>query len=140
MKQEEKDSAQIIIFFDGFCYLCSSAVNFLIGVDKESKFKFSPITSEFAGRTLTNIKEKLGEIDSIIILKNDKYYIKSNAVIEIIKELKWHWRLLLILKVLPEKIRDKLYDFVAANRFKWFEKKGECMIPSEDVRSRFLID
>lgn len=129
----------LIIYFDGVCYLCNSTVNFLIKIDKEKKFKFSPLQSNFAQVQLKNSELRFEGIDSIIFQKGDDYFIKSNAVIEIIKELKWYWQILLIVSVLPKRINDKLYDLVANNRFKWFGRRDKCMIPTEDVKSRFIL-
>lgn len=126
-----------IILFDGVCNLCNNSVNFIIRRDIKSIFLFAPLQSNF-GEVLTakmNIPQK---IDSIILISENKYYIKSDAVIEIIKQLKWYWRMLIIIKILPLKFRDFLYDFIANSRYKWFGKRYSCMIPDENVKSRFL--
>lgn len=127
-----------IILFDGVCNLCNNSVNFIIRRDIKSIFLFAPLQSNF-GEVLTakmNIPQK---IDSIILISENKYYIKSDAVIEIIKQLKWYWRMLIIIKILPLKFRDFLYDFIANSRYKWFGKRYSCMIPDENVKSRFLV-
>lgn len=132
--------APIIIYFDGVCYLCNSLVNFLLKIDKDNRLKFSPLQSNFAERELKNSKINLKEIDSIILQVDSKFFIKSDAVIKIIKELRWYWRIFLIAKIFPLKLRDKLYDFIADHRYKWFGKKDSCMIPTNDVKSRFIVD
>lgn len=127
-----------IILFDGVCNLCNNSVNFLIRRDIKSIFLFAPLQSNF-GEVLTakmNIPQK---IDSIILISENKYYIKSDAVIEIIKQLKWYWRMFIIIKILPLKFRDFLYDFIANSRYKWFGKRDSCMIPDGNVKSRFLV-
>ncbi len=127
-----------IILFDGVCNLCNNSVNFIIRRDIKSIFLFAPLQSNF-GEVLTakmNIPQK---IDSIILISENKYYIKSDAVIEIIKQLKWYWRMLIIIKILPLKFRDFLYDFIANSRYKWFGKRDSCMIPDGNVKSRFLV-
>lgn len=133
-------NTKIIIYFDGVCYLCNSLVNFLLKIDKDNRLKFSPLQSNFAERELKNSKINLEEIDSIILQVGSKFFIKSDAVIEIIKELRWYWRIFLIAKIFPLKLRDKLYDFIADHRYKWFGKKDSCMIPTNDVKSRFIVD
>lgn len=129
-----------IIYFDGVCYLCNSLVNFLLKIDIDNKLKFSPLQSHFAERELKNSNINLEEIDSIILQVGSKFFIKSDAVIKIIKELKWYWQGLLVIKILPKNIRDKLYDFVANRRYGWFGRKDECMVPSDEIKSRFIID
>lgn len=128
-----------IILFDGVCNLCNGSVNFLIRRDFKKVFIFSPLQSNF-GKLLVEELNVPKKIDSIILVIDNKYYIKSDAVIEIIKELKWYWRMLNILKILPRKFRNLLYDFIASNRYKWFGKRNKCMIPTEDIKSRFIED
>lgn len=132
--------APIIIYFDGVCYLCNSLVNFLLKIDKDNRLKFSPLQSNFAKRELKNSDINLEEIDSIMLQVGSKFFIKSDAVIKIIKEMRWYWQGLLVIKILPKNIRDKLYDFIADHRYKWFGRKDSCMIPTNDVKSRFIIN
>jgi len=127
-----------IILFDGVCNLCNNSVNFIISRDTKSIFLFVPLQSDF-GKELTAKMNIPPKIDSIILVSENKYYIKSDAVIEIIQELKWYWRMFIIIKILPRKFRDLLYNFIANNRYKWFGKRDSCMIPDENVKSRFLV-
>lgn len=130
-------TAEQIILFDGVCNFCNGSVNFLIKRDSKGIFKYAPLQSEIGQNIIAkyNIPET---VDSIILLKENNIYIKSNAVIEIIKELKWYWKMLIIVKILPKKFRDLLYDVIANNRYKWFGKMDSCMIPDENVKSRFI--
>lgn len=128
-----------IILFDGVCNLCNGSVNFLIRRDFKKEFNFTPLQSNF-GKLLVEELNIPKQIDSIILVINDEYYLKSNAIIKIIKELKWYWRILIVVKILPQKTRDAIYDFVANNRYKWFGIRKECMIPTEDIKSRFIED
>ena len=129
-----------IVYFDGVCYLCNSLVNFLIKIDTNRNLSYSPLQSEFAKRNLENTQINFSKVDSIIVQKRDKYFIKSEAISLIIKELNWYWRILLIFNFLPISWTDKLYDYIAEKRYKWFGIKEKCMIPTEGVKSRFLID
>ncbi|HET53826.1 MAG TPA: DUF393 domain-containing protein [Ignavibacteria bacterium] len=128
-----------IILFDGVCNLCNGSVNFLIKRDFKKVFNFSPLQSDY-GKLITEKLNIPKQIDSIILVINDEYYLKSNAVIEIIKELKWYWRIFIVAKIFPQKTRDAIYDFIANNRYKWFGIRKECMIPTEDIKSRFIED
>lgn len=130
----------MIVYFDGICYLCNSLVDFLIKIDKRKKLKFSPLQSDFAQKELKNSTIDLSEVDSIIVQKGNKIYIKSDALIEVIKQFSWCWRVFLIIKIFPQKFADKIYDYIANNRLKWFGRKNECMIPTEEVKSRFILD
>ena len=126
-----------IILFDGICNLCSCAVQFLIMRDKKRVFRYASLQSK-AGQKLTALYNIPSEVDSIILLKNNNYYAKSCATIEVIKELKWYWKIFLFIGILPKKIRDWLYDFVAKNRYKWFGRKHACMVPTPELKSLFL--
>ena len=130
----------VVIYFDGVCYLCNSVVNLLIKIDGEKKLKFSPLQSNYAKNNLLDRGTYFSTVDSIILQKEGKYYIKSEAIIEIIKQLNWYWMIFLIGRILPKNLRDSLYDFVANNRYKWFGKKDVCMIPTDDVKSRFILN
>lgn len=77
-------------------------------------------------------------IDSLVLIKNDKIFIKSDAILEISNDLLIGWRLFRIGIILPKIIRDYLYDFIAKHRYKIFGKKDKCPIPSKKVQERFL--
>ncbi len=127
--------APITLYFDGHCNLCNRYVDFLIRKDKVSKFVFAPLTGETAKQ---NIPENFLKIDSIILQKQDKFYAKSAAILQIAKALGWPWRCLLIFWLIPYPIRDFFYDFVAKRRFKWYGRKEQCRVPTEDELKRFL--
>ncbi len=127
-----------IILFDGLCNLCNGSVNFILKRDKVGKFKFASLQSEI-GIDLCkqhNIDTKI--VDSIILINNDKVFIKSSAVLEILKDMTVVWRLFRIGIILPEFARDWMYDVIAKHRYKIFGKKDEFPIPPKDVQDRFL--
>ena len=132
-----KDQNPVIVF-DGVCNLCNNSVAFVIKRDKSYKFKFAPLQSETAKNLISKLNLSNDKIDSIILIENDKYYIKSTAAIRICKELGALWSLIYILILVPTSIRDYVYDIVAKNRYKWFGKKEHCMIPAKELESRFL--
>ena len=128
-----------IILFDGVCNLCNSAVQFLIKRDKKDAFRFVSLQSELGKSILENLKINTFDLDSIILYESDgTYFYKSDAVIEIARILEGWFYILIIFKILPLKIRNQLYDFVAKNRYKWFGKRENCMLPSEHLKSKFL--
>jgi predicted DCC family thiol-disulfide oxidoreductase YuxK len=132
--------SQPIILFDGVCNFCNSAVNFVIKRDKKSVLKFAPLQSEFAKRILVNHHLSSEDLSTFLFLENNQVYKKSTAVLKACKYLKGLWPLLYGLIVVPKFIRDGIYNWVAKNRYQWFGKKEVCMIPTADVRSRFLND
>jgi predicted DCC family thiol-disulfide oxidoreductase YuxK len=126
-----------IILFDGVCNLCSAAVQFVIKRDKKKVFRFASLQSDFARKELQR-KEIGNSVKTIVLLKGDKVYLKSNAALEISKELIGLWPLLYCFKIIPRFIRDAVYNLISQHRYQWFGKKDECWIPSSDLTSRFV--
>tara|TARA_R110002050_G_scaffold44138_12_gene105329 strand:+ start:5236 stop:5640 length:405 start_codon:yes stop_codon:yes gene_type:complete len=128
-----------IILFDGVCNLCNTSVQFVIKKDKEDLFRFTALQSDTGKKLLTERNIDIANIDSIILIEpNVAYYTKSTAALEIGKNLKGLKTLSSILLWLPESIRDIVYDFVAKNRYKWYGKKDSCMIPTEELKNKFI--
>ncbi|RDW17726.1 thiol-disulfide oxidoreductase DCC family protein [Oceanobacillus chungangensis] len=128
-----------IILFDGVCNFCSSSVKFIIKRDKLAKFKFGSLQSKI-GQELKNNTNLPENTDSIILIEDGKSYDKSTAALRISKELDGLWKLFYMLIIIPKPLRDIAYNYLAKNRYKWFGKKNECMLPSPEIRSRFLQD
>jgi predicted DCC family thiol-disulfide oxidoreductase YuxK len=127
---------QQIILFDGVCNLCNSSVQSIIRLDKKEKFVFAAIQSKSAKEFMEQYHHI--KADSVILLKNSKAYVKSTAAIEIIAAFGGARILIKLAYLIPLYIRDKIYDFIAINRYKWFGKKDKCMIPSPELKKRFL--
>ena len=128
-----------IILFDGVCNLCNSSVQFVIKRDVNDVFQFAALQSETGKRLLTERNIDTQEVDSIILIEpNIAYYTKSTAALEIGKHLKGVKAISSILLWLPEALRNIVYDFIARNRYKWYGKKDNCMIPSEEIKSKFI--
>ncbi|RZS93757.1 thiol-disulfide oxidoreductase DCC family protein [Aquimarina brevivitae] len=128
-----------IILFDGVCNLCNGAVNFIIKRDKNSIFRYASLQSEIGQQLTSERGIDTTQIDSIILIDpNEAYYIKSTAALQIAKQLSGFYPLLSIFLIFPKVLRDWIYDFIAKNRYKWFGKKEQCVIPTPELRSLFL--
>lgn len=125
-----------IIFFDGVCNLCNMLVVFIIKRDRKHIFKFAPLQSVTAEEM--GILQKDATSNSVIFFCENKLYQKSTAILHICKLLPFPWPLLFGFIIVPRFIRNAVYNFVAANRYKWFGKKDQCMVPSENIEDRFL--
>lgn len=125
-----------IILFDGVCNFCNGSVNFIIGLDRQSVFRFAPLQSAHGRRYVEEFG--LQDIDSIILVEDGRAYTHSTAALRIARRLGGAWRLLYAGIAIPRFLRDPLYKLFAANRYRLFGKKDECMIPTPSVRSRFL--
>lgn len=128
-----------IILFDGMCNFCNTSVNKIIKYDKKNVFKFAAIQSDAGKKLLTELSIDILKIDSILLIENNTLFTKSTAVLKIAKQLSGLYKLGYAFIIIPPFIRDTIYDFIAKNRYKWFGKKESCMIPSIEVREKFLI-
>jgi len=128
-----------IILFDGVCNLCNGFVQFVIKHDKEDNFRFASLQSRYGQDIQSYLGINNTEMKSIILYKPKiAYFKKSEAVIEIIKDFGGGYRLLVVFSFFPKIITDLIYDFVAKNRYKWFGKKDQCLIPTKELKSKFL--
>ena len=131
---------QIIVFFDGFCGLCSQTVDFLIARDKAGRLRYSPLQGETAKRLLTETERP--DLDTAIVViesaAGTKKHKKSDAILLALSELS-DWKFIAsALRFIPRPIRNMAYDLIARNRFKLFKKRDTCRIPSANERQRFL--
>jgi predicted DCC family thiol-disulfide oxidoreductase YuxK len=127
-----------VILFDGVCNFCNSSVNFIIRHDKKDQFRFTPLQSKSGNELLKKYNIDNSTIDSIVLIENNKAYIKSTAVLHIVKHLNRLYPLFYLFIIIPPVIRNGVYDFVARNRYKWFGKQAVCMIPSDEIKSKFI--
>ena len=126
-----------IVLFDGICNFCNGSVNFIIDRDPAGYFKFATLQSE-AGLEL-QAKYAIGDdIDSIILIEDDAAYIYSSAPLRIAPRLSGAWWLFGVLWIIPKTIRDYFYRMFARNRYRLFGTKDVCMVPTPEIRARFL--
>ncbi len=126
-----------LVLFDGVCNFCNGAVNFIIRHDDEKRFSFAPLQSE----TGQEMRTKFGigdEIDSIILVENGSAYLHSTAGLRIAKGLGGIWSLGYVFIIVPAFIRDFCYKLFARNRYRLFGRQDACMLPTPDVRERFM--
>lgn len=129
-----------IVLFDGVCNLCNGAVDFIIQRDYKGKFKVGALQERPAQTLLKSYTIDPNYLDSLVLIIGDKVFYKSRAALEISKKLNALWPLFYIFIVIPSFLRDPIYDWIAANRFKWFGKKNTCRLPNEKEKERFLTE
>jgi len=127
-----------VILFDGVCNLCSGSVQFIINRDPSGIFRFATLQSETGKNLVSKFDLPNDKPDAIILVENSEYYSRSTAALRILQRLGSLWQLLYVFILVPRPIRDYFYDIVARNRYKWYGKRAQCMIPSEDIKGRFL--
>ena len=128
-----------IILFDGVCNLCNSSIQYVIKHDRKDIFRFTALQSDLGQEILNHIGIDRKNIDSIILYEPGvAYFYKSSAAIEIAKDLGGIFTLAGIFRFIPDFLRNTLYDYVARNRYKWYGKQEACMIPTPELKAKFL--
>ncbi|HEA23372.1 hypothetical protein LCGC14_1834340 [marine sediment metagenome] len=134
MKNQHK-----IILFDGVCNLCNGAIQFIIKHDSKDVFRYAALQSDIGKKLVGERNIHTQKIDSIILIEPGiVYYDKSDAALQIGKSLNGYGTISSILYWIPSNLRNIVYDFIARNRYKWYGKKEQCMIPTPELRSKFL--
>jgi len=127
-----------ILFFDSECLLCNSAIKFILRHEKKKDIYFCSLNSAYAKDFLVNYFENKPHPQSIFFFNGNKIYIKSTAVLQLSKHLKGFIPLFFLFSIVPAFFRDKIYDFIARNRYKWFGKINSCIIPDKVNIERFI--
>lgn len=118
-----------VILFDGVCNLCNSAVNFILKRDKKKQFRFVSLQTERGAEVIAKF-EISPETDSVILIFDNRAYTESDAAIEIARLLPTPWNWFLVFKIIPEKLRNRIYKWIAKNRYRWFGKRETCRVIS----------
>ena len=130
-----------IVLFDGVCNLCSGSVRFIVARDPKAHFRFAPLQSDAARRACAEVgatPPAAVEPDTIIVIADGRALERSDAALAIAARLPFPWPIFGVFRVLPHGLRDRLYRVVAKNRYRWFGKSDTCMVPTPELRARFL--
>ncbi|RYY50135.1 MAG: thiol-disulfide oxidoreductase DCC family protein [Chitinophagaceae bacterium] len=127
-----------LILFDGICNLCNGAVQFVIGHDKNAVFKFASLQSQSGQGLLQKHGLPKHNFTSFVLIEKGKVYTRSAAALRVARRLDGPIKFLYGFIIVPAFIRDAVYNFIAANRYKWFGKQDTCMLPTPDLQNRFL--
>jgi len=130
-----------IILFDGVCNLCSGVVRFIVARDPHARFRFAALQSDAARRACIEAgatPPAAVEPDSIIVIADGRALSRSDAALAVAARLPFPWLVFGAFRILPRGLRDWLYAIVAKNRYRWFGKSGHCLIPTPELRARFI--
>ena len=127
-----------VVLFDGVCNLCNGSVRFVIERDPHKHFQFAPLQSETATTLIGGTANPLAMPDSIVLVDDGRLYVRSTAALRIARRLRFPWPLLWVFMVVPRPLRDWVYDVIARHRYGWFGKRDTCMVPTKEIRDRFL--
>lgn len=133
-----KKGENAIVLFDGVCNFCNGSVNFIIDRDPSGYFKFAPLQSEIGEQLLKEYGIDKTKTDSVVLIEKGKAYTHSTAALRVARKLKGAWKGFYGFTIVPKVIRDFAYKLFARNRYRIFGKQEACMIPTPDVRARFL--
>ncbi len=129
-----------IILFDGVCNYCNRWVNFIIRHDKKKKLRFTALQSDAGKKILenNNLSHLINNFDTFVLIDKEKIFFRSSAGVRIGKYLDGGWKIFYVFILIPNFIRDFFYNIIARNRYKWWGKRNECMIPTEEIKNKFL--
>jgi predicted DCC family thiol-disulfide oxidoreductase YuxK len=127
-----------VILFDGVCNFCNSAVNFVIKRDRKKQIFFAPLQTETAKKLLAQYELPADEMQSFVFIEKGKAYTRSTAALRVCRYLSALWPLCYGAIIVPGFIRDAIYNWIAKHRYKWFGVRQQCMIPTAEIKARFL--
>ena len=127
-----------LVLFDGVCNLCSALVQFVIRHDRAAKFRFAAIQSEIGNEIFQSHGLDPAELHTFAFVADGKMFMRSDAAIEVASRFGGAWRILRVFRFVPRVVRDSIYTIVARNRYRWFGRKEVCMVPTPEIKERFL--
>lgn len=130
--------APVVVLFDGVCNLCNGFVDFALTRDPEGRLRFGSLQSEAGQRALRDAGVDAPELSTLVVVEGGRGYVRSAAALRVLRQLRLPWPLLYAFVVVPRPLRDAVYRFVAARRYRWFGRRDSCRLPSPAERARFL--
>ena len=127
-----------LIIFDGVCNLCEASVNFIIRHDAAGVFRFVPSQSELGAALQQQYDINTAGLDTVVLIRDGEVFTESDARVRIAAAFDGPWRLLGLARWVPRPVRNWVYRRIANNRYAWFGRKEVCLIPTPEVRRRFL--
>jgi predicted DCC family thiol-disulfide oxidoreductase YuxK len=134
----EESQAHPVILFDGVCNLCNGFVQFLIKRDPQGQFRFVALQSETGQALLQAVGLQMDQLDTVVLVENGKAYTHSDVGLRVARRMAGLWPLLYSLSIFPPFLRTPVYNWIARNRYRWFGKQEACMMPTPDLKARFL--
>jgi predicted DCC family thiol-disulfide oxidoreductase YuxK len=128
-----------LMIFDGVCHLCTRSVAFILEHESAPTLRFVPLQSPAGARMMRELGLSADDAKTFVLVVDGKPYVRSEAAIRVSRYLRRPWRMLGGIRVLPRAVRDWGYDLVARNRYRWFGRRETCIVPSPEVRARFIL-
>ena len=139
------DSDEHLVLFDGLCGLCDAIVQFLLRHDRRQAFRFAAIQGT-TGRAIVQSAGGNPDLPSSFHVVSDygsptsQVFTKSRAVLFVASQLGWPWRAAGVFRVVPNVVRDWVYDLIAQSRYRFFGRYEQCVLPAREFQNRFIND
>ena len=127
-----------VVIFDGVCNLCARSVRFILDHEADQTLRFMPLQSPAGTRLIRELGLDPNDAKTFVLIADGKAYVKSEAAIRLSRYFRGAWKPLGMIKIIPRPIRDWAYDVIAANRYRWFGRLDSCMVPTPDLKARFI--
>lgn len=127
-----------LLLFDGVCHFCAWSVRFIIDRDPARRFRFASLQSAPARRLLAEHGLNPDVIDSVVLIEDGRAWRESDAALRVCRYLRAPWNWFWIFRFFPKRVRDAVYRFIVRHRYRWFGKSETCMVPTPEIRARFL--
>lgn len=132
------ETRQPVLFFDGECVMCNGVVDLLLKIDRSRVFRFASLQGETAKRLRGRSDEFPEDLESFVFWDRGQVELRSSAIFAAAKRLGLPWNLLSVFSILPRRLTDAVYRWIARNRIKWFGRKESCRMPSPEEAPLFL--
>ncbi|HKJ25778.1 MAG TPA: thiol-disulfide oxidoreductase DCC family protein [Myxococcota bacterium] len=127
-----------ILLFDGVCNFCNGAVRFLVPRDRAGRLRFASLQSETGAALQRRFGLDPDDLGTVVLVEGDRCHVKSDALLRVVRHLSGAWPLFALLRIVPRPLRDWVYDRFAARRYRWFGRSDACLVPTPELRERFL--
>lgn len=128
-----------VLLFDGECAFCNGCVRWLLERERRPRYYFAPLQSAAAAPLLAEHGIAQGELSSLVVIDGGRLYLKSAAALHLLRETRWPWRMLRVLVLVPRVLRDAVYDFIGARRYRWWGRAKSCIVADPAWHSRLLV-
>ena len=116
----------MVVYYDGTCNLCNAAISWIRKSPKSNTIQCEALSEKDFFRLYSEFRDDQPMVDSVVVKSNGNYYIESDAIVVIASKLGGFYRLFSVARVIPKSNRDKMYRFIARNRYRWFGRKPMC--------------
>ena len=127
-----------ILLFDGVCNLCNNSVQWVIRHDAREQFRFAALQSDTGQALLRATGAPHESIDSVVLIENGRFLQRSDAALALLRRIGGAWSMMYGFRAFPRFLRDGVYNWIARNRYRWFGKQESCMMPTPELRRRFV--